>query len=85
MEHLSGGFMHTVLNQKKILKLLKDFYEFTHVRVGLFDPAGKELIAYPQELSSYCTQIRKTEAGRKACMKSDESACPFTRSSAGIL
>ena len=54
--------------------MLKDFYEFTHVRAGLFDPAGKELIAYPQELSSYCTQIRKTEAGRKACMKSDESA-----------
>lgn len=66
--------MNTILNQKKILELLKDFYEFAHVRVGLFAPDGKELIAYPQELSEYCTNIRKTEAGYRACMKSDESA-----------
>ena len=57
--------MQQILNQKKILALLKNFYELVHVRVGLFDTEGKEVLAYPAKLMPYCHLIRQDEKGER--------------------
>jgi len=63
--------MKTIWNENKIESLLKDFYQISHVRVGLFDTDGKELFAYPQELSLYCKAIRTLPEGCQACLECD--------------
>lgn len=67
--------MKSIFDQKKLLGLLKDFYEITRIRITVFDENLTELLAYPTALPPYCRHIRKTIKGFNSCMECDRSAC----------
>lgn len=67
--------MDLVWSQKRMVELLHDFYEITHLRTGFFDLEGREIVAYPSTLSGYCRIIRAASQGYEACMVCDRQAC----------
>jgi AraC-like DNA-binding protein len=76
--------METILNQSKMLNLLRDFYTLTRARVGFFDISGKEILAYPAALSDYCALIRTRRKGDDACRKCDRAAYQYATRHKGI-
>lgn len=59
----------------KLRKLLKDFFEISHIRITVFDENLKELVSYPEKVAPYCAVIRGTLKGYNACMECDRQAC----------
>jgi AraC-like DNA-binding protein len=66
--------MDMIWSRSRILNLLQDFYIIAKVRVGFFDPEGKEILAYPSTLSGFCILIRSNKKGNDACVKCDRVA-----------
>lgn len=66
--------MITIQNRQKLLSLLQDFYQLSGIRVGVFDPNGRELVAYPQKGAAYCEAIGKADTNRAACRQCDWAA-----------
>jgi AraC-like DNA-binding protein len=69
--------MEMILNQTGMSHLLQSFYAIAGVRVGIFDPLGKEILAYPMEHSEYCRLIRAAQKGLDACKKCDRAAYQY--------
>ena len=67
--------MIAIFDQDKLRRLLKDFYEITHIRITVFDENQIELISYPERVASYCGVIRGSSQGYDACMACDRDAC----------
>ena len=66
--------MDMILNQSGITHLLQSFYAIAKVRVGFFDPLGKEITAYPQKHCDFCIMIRSSAKGLSACKQCDRLA-----------
>ena len=67
--------MISVFDLEKLRELLKDFYAIARIRITVFDDSLRELVAYPDEVAPYCTLIRSSAEGLKACMDCDRLAC----------
>ena len=67
--------MIAIFDQDKLRRLLKDFYEITHIRITVFDENQIELISYPERVAPYCGVIRGSSQGYDACMVCDREAC----------
>ncbi len=67
--------MISVFDLDKLLEILKDFYELTHIRITVFDENLNELISYPRQVAPYCALIRSSIKGLDACMACDRHAC----------
>ncbi len=67
--------MSSVFDAEKLRELLKDFYAITGIRITVFDDSLRELVSYPSRIPSYCSLIRESTEGRKACMDCDREAC----------
>ena len=67
--------MVSVFDLDQLSKLLKDFYEISHIRITVFDENRKELISCPTKVAPYCGVIRGTLKGMEACMACDRQAC----------
>ncbi len=63
--------MYRMTVSEEIRSLLKDFYEVTGERVGLFDREFRIMYEYPQECCLFCRKIRETRQGLEACHKCD--------------
>lgn len=75
----------------KINKVLNDFYTATDTRMDLFDDSFVSLRSSQHEMCSYCQQVQKDPACKKACVafdkmllqrcrhsqKSEQGYCPF--------
>lgn len=59
----------------RMTELLKDFYTVTGIRIALFGSDFQELLSYPENTLSFCSQIRKDPEVNAACMESDRSGC----------
>ena len=59
--------------------LLKEFHTVAKIRTGFFDENGQERLAYPLELSPFCTMVRANEKGFRACMACDQQAFNHVR------
>ena len=65
-----------------ILKdVLKDFNCLSGLRIGIFDEAGKELAAYPEECCQFCSQLKKNKIASGICDASDQKAFHAVRAS----
>lgn len=67
--------MISTFNLDKLKKLLKDFYTITQIRITVFNDSFQELVAYPEERSSFCRLLRQDPAACAACDASDRRAC----------
>ncbi len=67
--------MFTYFDIDKLLALLRDFYEISHIRITVFDRDLNELISYPADVAPYCAVIRETAEGRTACGECDRKSC----------
>lgn len=56
-------------------KLLKDFYTAVGIRISIFDDEFRPVTEYPEELTAFCQNIRRSEEGEIACKKCDHDAC----------
>lgn len=67
--------MNSVFDLDGLKGLLRDFYNITGIRITVFDSAQRELASYPETLPEFCSLIRASEAGNRACSKCDAEAC----------
>ena len=65
--------MHTY-DLQKLQILLKDFYNLTNIKICIYDSDGNELCFYPEKLSSFCANLRRSEAMDKRCRDCDKRA-----------
>lgn len=63
--------MKALFETNQIEKLLKDFYTVTNQRVGIFDRDFNVIYEYPKQCCEFCTKIRSSKDGIKACRKCD--------------
>ena len=66
--------MDVILNQIGMNHLFQSFYTIAKVRVGFYDPLGKEISAYPLKHCNFCALIRSTKKGFDSCKKCDRLA-----------
>ena len=67
--------MISIFDLDKLQSLLKDFYELSHIRITLFDTEYEEIVSYPEERAHFCSLIRHSIEGSKACLQCDREAC----------
>lgn len=63
--------MNLEFNQRALLKLMKDFYLLTKLRIVLFDAQYQELLAYPNESAHFCLCMKSNPATKELCTQSD--------------
>ena len=66
--------MNLDFNQHALLKLMKDFYLLTKIRIVLFDAEYQELLSYPGDSAHFCQCMKSTPATRKLCTQSDRQS-----------
>ena len=59
--------MELIVNQEKMLDLMKSFYQVTSMRFVLFNNDYEEILAYPLEGHPICRHMQKDEAFLKRC------------------
>ncbi len=67
--------MISTFNLVKLHSLLEDFYKLTNIRITIFDENFNELIAYPEELTTFCQIVRTDKHAYAECKKCDTRAC----------
>ncbi len=63
------------LNTENLLRVLKDFYTLTKIRIVLFDTGFRELLSYPTEWRGFCAKLRKNPDEDAKCVISDRKGC----------
>lgn len=63
------------MDTEKLLELIKAFYNITGLKVAIYNTDFKEILSYPEKHSRFCTLIRSSEDGARACDLSDELRC----------
>ncbi len=56
-------------------ELLQDFYNLTKIRITVFNDHFEELVAYPEEIASFCRTLRSDANADKQCRRCDKNAC----------
>ena len=63
------------LNKENLIRVLKDFYTLTQLRIVLFDNEFQELLSYPPQRQGFCAAVRKDAAEDSKCRASDRQGC----------
>ena len=63
------------LNSQRLLKVLRDFYILTKIRIVVFDADFKELLSYPTERLGFCGALRQDGQENAHCVNSDRLGC----------
>ncbi len=63
----------------ELLRILKDFHRITGARIGLFDEAERELLAWPRELLPACRRLREDPLQDARCRACDREAFDAVR------
>ena len=58
----------------ELLRIMKDFYNLTGIKICIYDTEYNELCYYPERLSKFCEYIRKDKATDEMCRKCDKHA-----------
>ena len=64
-----------VFNNEKLRLLLKDFHTVTNIHISIFSDQFKEMMAYPESMSQFCSLIRTDPKALERCMQCDKEAC----------
>lgn len=63
--------MHMNLDSQRLLKLLKDFYILTNIKIVVFDADYQEILAYPDNHCSFCALMHQHQNTKKYCLQSN--------------
>ena len=63
------------IDTEKLRSLIKAFYNLTGIKVAVYNDDFKEILAYPQTHSAFCTIVRQNETRCEECDKSAERMC----------
>lgn len=66
--------MSLKLQDAELLKLMRDFYTLTGIRLVLFDAEYRELFSYPSGYDTFCAVMRRNGDFDKKCRMSDKDA-----------
>ena len=69
------------MNNKKLINLIKDFYNLTGIKTCIYDADENEICFYPQKYSAFCSTLRKNEEMENRCIQCDKKAFEKCRSS----
>lgn len=64
--------MHINLDSQRLLKLLKDFYTLTNIKIVVFDADYQEVLAYPDTHCSFCAMMHRHKCTKKYCLQSNQ-------------
>ena len=67
--------MLSAFDINKLNLLLKDYYQFTHIRITIFDDAFHEITSYPEKIAPVCQYIRTNPTAASNCHACDIFAC----------
>lgn len=67
--------MTPIFDLDKLRSLLQDFYILAKIRISIFDAEFHELVAYPEEIPTFCRLVRSSSQGFDACAQCDQTAC----------
>lgn len=63
--------MKLEFDKGQLLKLMKDFYILTGIRVVLYDDEYHQLLSWPEKDCAFCTRVKSHPELRRKCMESD--------------
>ena len=66
--------MDTFFNKPELLKLAKNFYLVTGLRVTIWNTSTKKSIAYPEKCCALCELLKKKPFLEQQCWKCDSNA-----------
>lgn len=66
-----GIFMGLEFNEEYLLRLMKDFYLLTNIRIVLFDSEYREIISYPFADCTFCKTMKEHPDTARLCRESD--------------
>lgn len=66
--------MDTFFNKPELLKLAKNFYLVTGLRVTIWNTSTKKSIAYPEKCCAFCELLKKKPFLEQQCWKCDSNA-----------
>lgn len=58
----------------ELLRIMKDFYNLTGIKICIYDTEGNEVCYYPERLSEFCEHIRRDERTDAMCLDCDRRA-----------
>lgn len=64
--------MSLKFDTQELEDLMKNFYTLTGIRIVLFDENYREIFAYPEECSPFCSYMRKNPDFYQLCCESDK-------------
>lgn len=70
-----------MFSSSAISALLIDLHTVSGLRLSLFDTEGKELIAYPEEVSGYCAHLNDNTTAHRRCQASARESFENVRQS----
>lgn len=63
--------MKLEFDKNQLLKLMKDFYVLTGIRVVLYDDEYRQLLSFPETDCAFCSKIKRSPSLREKCLHSD--------------
>lgn len=63
------------IDTKKLKDLIKAFYDFTGIKVAVYNNNFEEILSYPRTHSPFCALVRKNRAFCRECDKSAARMC----------
>ncbi|WP_148411339.1 PocR ligand-binding domain-containing protein [Murimonas intestini] len=77
--------MRLEFNEEHLLKLMKDFYILTNIRIVLFDDEFREVLSYPYTDCPFCKMMKQHPAAGALCKESDTHSFRQSRADKQLL
>lgn len=61
-------------NRDALYSLAKNFYDVTRTLIAIYDANRNIICSYPDKMSPFCTQLRKSETLTQRCLECDRKA-----------
>lgn len=63
------------MDTEKLRELLRAYYNLTHIRVAVYNPDFEEILAYPENYTSFCSMLQGNSAACRGCERSAANMC----------
>lgn len=62
------------VNKSELYSLAKSFYDVSRTMIAIYDADRKIICSYPDKMTPFCTEIRKSAELTRRCLECDENA-----------
>lgn len=63
------------MDTEKLRELIRAYYHLTHIRVAVYNPDFEEILAYPEQYTTFCHMLQANEAACRGCECSAAKMC----------